>query len=232
MPDIVALVPFSSNDSSRIEIWGRIKAWWEQNVQIPIFVGEDTSEHFNISLARNDAAQKAGDWNIAVILDSDTLVSPEQISAGIELARKTDAVTYPFTERWELDDVGTNMFLKDENSNWQQHAGLYQRVPLGGCIIVTRKLWDIVGGFDPGFIGWGHEDGAFMLACTVLGKQEMQRVPGKVLHLEHAPAKTKSPTNPIYLANRKRYELYVQAVNGPNPEEDIRKLLNNTTDAR
>ena len=160
-----------------------------------------TADTYNLSLARNIASQKAGDWEVAVIHDADTVINPQQIIAGVEAAYETGAVTYPYDERWELDFTGTKMLLADETSNWQQHLTKYTRnQPLGGCIIVRRDLMELVRGFDTGFVGWGHEDGAFAIACQILSGKLLQRIPGKSLHLEHVLAPAKQPNNPNNLS--------------------------------
>ncbi len=198
-------------------------------------IGEHIPEEpskYNLSLARNQAAQLAGDWEVAVIHDADTVISPQQIQAGVAAAMETGAVTYPYTERWELDFEGTKMLLQDETSDWQSHMQQYTRnQPLGGCIIVRRDLWELVRGFDSGFVGWGHEDGAFAIACEVLSGKRLQRVPGKSLHLEHVAAPAKRPDNPIYLANQKRIKRYMQAASQPNAIELIRKLRDESVKA-
>jgi hypothetical protein len=228
-PKTVLLVPFSSEDPSRINIWQHTHSWLKQTLDYPLYIGEhfpDEPGTYNLSLARNQAAQLAGDdWEVAVIHDADTIISPQQIKAGVAAALETGAVTYPYTERWELDFEGTKMLLQDETSDWQSHLQQYARnQPLGGCIIVRRDLWEIVRGFDTGFVGWGHEDGAFAIACEVLSGKKLQRVPGKSLHLEHALAPAKHPNNPIYLANKARIKQYMQAAGRPKAAETVRVL--------
>ncbi len=122
VPNVVVLVPFKSDDLSRITIWNAVRDWWRHSVNIPIFVGESDPQAFNISLARNRAAINAGDWDVAVILDADTLLSNSQVQKGIEVAMKTGAVVYPYTERWELDHEGTQMFIENHKSQWYKHA--------------------------------------------------------------------------------------------------------------
>lgn len=230
LPKIVTLVPFTSDEPSRIEIWEALQSWWHKNIDLPIFVGESDTMPLNISLARNRAAKKAGSWDVAIILDADTLVSKEQIQKGVNLALLTGAVVYPYTERWELNKMGTEEFLKNPRSNWQQHASLHKWEHFGGCVIVTRELWDLVRGFDPGFVGWGHEDGAFLAACTILSGQQFKRIKGRVFHLEHKPSPIKSPTHPTYLENRKRMMRYTQATKQPNAKELLRKLRDESID--
>ncbi len=107
----MTLVPFSSEEPSRIIAWDAERSWWQKEYRIAIFVGESDLVLFNMSLARNRASEKAGNWDVAVILDADTLVSPMQVKTGVMIALESGAVVYPYTERWELDNQGTKKFL-------------------------------------------------------------------------------------------------------------------------
>jgi hypothetical protein len=230
-PNVVILVPFTSQEESRILLWKHVKSWLQKTLDYPIVQGKHAFQDaslFNISIARNDAAQRAGDdWDVAIIHDADTILNPQQIKDGVRAAYETGAVTYPFTERYELDHLGTKMLLKDENSNWQAHLQKYTRnQPLGGCMIVRRDMWDLVRGFDSGFVGWGHEDGAFANACYVLSGKPVLRLPGKSLHLEHVKSPAKNSTNPIYLKNKKRIEHYLGAVGRPDAISVYSELRN------
>jgi len=231
-PKTVLLVPFSSNDQSRILIWQHVKNWLHQTLDYPLTIGEHfpkTADTYILSLARNIASQKAGDWEVAVIHDADTVINPQHIIAGVEAAYETGAVTYPYDERWELDFTGTKMLLADETSNWQQHLTKYTRnQPLGGCIIVRRDLMELVRGFDTGFVGWGHEDGAFAIAAQVLDGWRLLRIPGKSFHLEHVHAPAKNPNNPVYHANKARIDRYMHAGDQPDAHLLIQRLRDET----
>ncbi|MBP9738461.1 hypothetical protein KBD20_02105 [Candidatus Saccharibacteria bacterium] len=224
MSELVALVPFSSDDPSRIAIWDWLRVWWEKRLGIPIFVGEHNGELFNISLARNRAAEKAGDWQMAIILDADTFVMPEQIVKGVVLAKQTGALVFPFTQRWELTLEGTEMLLRDEESDWQSNARRHRWTSNSGCAIVTRELWDLVHGYDPGFVGWGHEDGAFSLMCQKLSDTPIERIEGKLWHMEHNPQESKKRNSPIYMANEQRWLKYAKAAKQEDAIDQLNKL--------
>ncbi|MCA9348107.1 LicD family protein [Candidatus Saccharibacteria bacterium] len=229
-PKIVTLIPFGSKDQSRLLIWQHVHDWLQKTLGYPIHTAEAYSTRqkvFNIGLARNLAALDAGDWDVAVIHDADTVLSPQQIKTGIKACLETGAITYPYTERWELDFTGTEMLLADESSDWQSHMTKYTRnQPLGGCVIIRRDLWDLVRGYDSDFIGWGHEDGAFAVACEILSGKKMQRVKGKSLHLEHTLSPVKNPENELYQKNRTRMDRYLKAMeqNHPQNRQTIKKL--------
>ncbi len=225
---IVLLVPFSSDDPSRIKIWEHVSKWLQTTLDYPLFIGDygpENTDQYNHSLARNWAAQRAGDWDVAVFHDADTVLNPQLIQAGVKIAAESGALTYPYNERWELDFEGTKMLLENETSNWQAHMRNYTYTrPLGGCMIIRRDLWDDIRGFDTGFVGWGHEDGAFAIACEKISGKTLIRIPGKSLHLEHVFAPGKHRESPIYHKNKERINRYLAAMRQPNATEHLRAL--------
>lgn len=228
-PRVVILVPFSSKDPSRIRNWQFVQKRLERLLDLPIYVGDITPPspgEYNASLGRNHAAQLAGDWDVAVIHDADTLVDARQIRIAIDVANKTGALVYPYTEHWELSDQGTRMLLNDPSSDWRQ-APMQQYTrnqPLGACMVVRRDLWELVRGYDTAFVGWGHEDGAFAIACETLSSKLIHRVPGKSLHLRHTFSTSKNPHNALYAANKARVRHYMEASMRPNAIELLCKL--------
>ncbi len=58
-------------------------------------------------------------------------------------------------------------------------------VPLlpGGCVAVRGEVFQQVGGFDPGFISWGHEDVEFSLKLWLFGYHPAVAPEVKILHL-------------------------------------------------
>jgi hypothetical protein len=141
---------------------------------------------FNRSAAINEAARRAGDFDVAVIADADCLVDTAQLRRAARRARETGRMVLAY-ERWAgLDQVMTDRVLGGFTGSWEPGVA----VPLWGTcssmVAVTFALWDDVGGFDPRFVGWGMEDVAFSLAASTLGGQE--RMPGTVWHLWHPSA--------------------------------------------
>lgn len=232
MPRVVLLVPFSSEEQSRRLIWGHVNSWLKQTLDYPMYIGElgrtpgrSAVATYNASLARNHAAKLAGDWDVAVFHDADTIINPQQIKDGVAMAQETGAVVYPYSERWELDFDGTKMLLEDESSDWQSHLNLYTLTrPLGGSMIIRRDLWELVRGFDTGFVGWGHEDGAFAIACEVLSGKKLKRIAGKSMHLEHTLAPGKSKINKLYRNNLALINKYLQAMNMADTIDAVRSL--------
>jgi GT2 family glycosyltransferase len=53
----------------------------------------------------------------------------------------------------------------------------------GGCLAITKKVFDDIGGFDKGFIVWGHEDVEISLKMWLFGYKCYVQPQVKVLHV-------------------------------------------------
>ena len=76
----------------------------------------------------------------------------------------------------------------------------------GAVILVPRKLWDAVGGYDEKFVGWGCQDSDFLWSCEKICGQA-NRIHGNVYHLWNSRPKDAVPDSDIYLRNRLRLKM-------------------------
>jgi N-terminal domain of galactosyltransferase len=186
------VVPRLADGGDRDRLWKYCRAFWaEQLPEMEIVEGhhEDDSP-FNRSAAINRAAE--GEWDVAVILDSDTIIEPGQVKAGIARAATTGRLTLPFKVRCLLNRQGTARITAGYVGSWKHWIQAKQTPDdayeyISGCQIVPRALWDEVGGFDERFEGWGGEDDAFHAACMALAGQDPRedRLEGDAWHLWH-----------------------------------------------
>lgn len=218
---LVLLVPRRNGKPDRDANWAWCKAWWAQTFpQITIYEGHHDVGLFNRSAAINRAAKAAGDWQVAVIIDSDVVLDcPERLGEAIEIARRENVLTMPFSVRRDLSPDGTRRLLAGR-TNWPQMVHVSYPNMLSACVVVSRVLWDAVGGFDEQFKGWGYEDNAFAAACETFGGP-LVRLPGDLYHLYHETSQTGRPGSIQGEANRGRAELYTQAI---GDREAIRAL--------
>lgn len=168
---------------------------------------------FNRSAAINNAAKEAGDWDVAVICDSDTLVVPAQFEKAVSQAHTTGLLTSALTEVVELTEKSTDELLAgaDAALNTLRSVRTRRREILtqSSVIAVPRKLWDAVGGFDEQFSGWGCEDNAFWLAAGIVGGAgKVLRINGPAFHLWHEPASKIKILDPAFRINSKRLRRY------------------------
>lgn len=215
MVKVAILAPWRSGPEDRAELWSFARAWWEHGHPewtIHEAAGPVTGP-FNRSAAINEAAQAAGDWDVAIIIDTDTLVSPDAARTAVDVAAATDAMVLAGDERVMLSRDGTRRILEGYRGNWRVR-GMQERVYTDGCsscVVVSRKLWDQLGGFDPLFVGWGFEDIAFRIACETFSGKHMVKLSSEMFHLWHTTSCENNARSDTYRANEARCERYKAA---------------------
>lgn len=177
--------------------------WEAQLPEAEILLGDDpdTNRPFSKSVAINRAAQKAtGD--IYVLVDADGYFSAKSVvhcAREIRKARKKNLKLWfvPYRQFYRLNEEASLRVLKSDPRN----PYLFPEVPdekdilndtnahtghwYGAMIqIVPREAFELVGGWDQEFIGWGGEDHAAMRAMDTLYWPH-KTLPGNILHIWH-----------------------------------------------
>lgn len=239
--DVRFLVPWRSDGEYRDQLWDHTRDRWERDFpDVRMVVGESPPGAFNRSAAINDAAE--GDWDIAIVLDADVMIEPDQLRRAMVTAATSGRLTFAFDEYRGLTPHMTARVLNDEppprnqwspEPQWQSpdiwNKGVRFRsvVHESSVVVVPRGLWDALGGFDERFVGWGQEDVSFAKAARVIGGETL-RIPGPVWHLWHARSVDRNEHLGQYRANQALGDRY-RAATGP---EDIQALLAERDDAR
>lgn len=208
----VILVPRRDGHRDRDLIWAYVRQWWrDQHPTFDLFEGHHDEGLFNRSAAVNRAAGAAGDWSVAIIIDSDVLCDPDHVREGVRLAAETGRMVLPFDVRKDLNDRGTRLVMGGFKGSWAQWVHKTYTDMCSGVVIVTRQLWDAVGGFDESFVGWGFEDNAFAAACETFAEAPILKMPGELWHLFHRTAQEGKRGTPTHDANSRRARLYLEA---------------------
>lgn len=210
----VLLVPRRNDNGHRDAVWKWVRQWWAKHLpELPVYEGHHDGGLFNRSAAVNRAAASAGDWDVAVIIDSDVICDPDRVRDAIVLAHRwQDRMVMPFSRRHNLTQSGTRLLMRGFAGSWQKFIAKTYDEMCSSVIMVPRPLWDQVGGFDEQFSGWGFEDNAFALACQTFGGQTIHKIEGECWHLWHPTAKEGNPRSPSHAANKARAELYAAAL--------------------
>lgn len=219
----VVLVPRRDGDPERDGLWAWVRRFWEARVGIPIVEGHHgvwgDTEPFNRSVAINRAAEAAGDWDVAVIIDGDVALDPRLVQRSVERAPNYAGPILSYTERAQLSQPGTRQALLLDPAdvdlirtarNWRRFTRHRLRNSCSSCLVVNRRLWDVVGGFDELFVGWGYEDVAFRVATETVSESELVKTPGTLYHLWHTVSSGNNQAEPTYQANKVRGEEYVR----------------------
>lgn len=227
--DVVILVPRRADGGWRDTLWRYCRRVWEQRFpEWRIVEGHHDDGLFNRSAAVNRAAVAAGDWDVAVIIDSDVVVDERGVRAAVAAAAATGAVAVSHDQRYMLTKRFTQQVIQGKDRGSWSDASAFDRIWDGSwescscCTVVPRRLWDAVGGFDEAFVGWGNEDWAFRLACETMADLPMLRASTKLFHLWHPVQESANPSCPTREANRLRWEMYEAAHWNPRLLAEVR----------
>lgn len=249
----VILVPRRDDNGPRDDLWAWTKAWWErEQSHMPIIEGYHTEGLFNRSAALNGAAKLAGDWDVAVIIDSDVICDPDRVKEAVRIARETGKMVLPHDLRKDLSPRGSDLIRAGYQGNWDKHVHLaygskdsdprVSRVlrlghpSVSSVVVVPRSLWDTIGGFDETFRGWGYEDTAFAAAAETFAG--IVRMEGEVWHFWHPTATEGKRGTKSWTHNHAKGQRYRAAIGKPEliralqaegvtaePETGIPKIL-------
>ena len=172
----VFLMPWRGGDPWREQLFSFVRGYlrehffWED-----VFLGESPGGPFNRGAAINDAARKAGDWDVAVVLDADTIFDPWLLKVAIcNTENPFRGCIFPFSTYMYLDDYSTKRLIEKQyargEEQWAFLAPEYIQDDIGdgfrrtvrwhhasGVQVVHRKAYEAVGGFVE-LQGWGAED--------------------------------------------------------------------------
>lgn len=208
---IVCLVPYRPDGGRRDAVWAWIQArWTREHPDYPVLTHPGALEGpFNRSAAINGASEAAGDWDLAFITDSDSFVAPNQARTALGIAESTGRLVVAHNRWRRLSERGTQRIMGGFNGSWEPFVEFDLHNTVSSALAVPRHLWDKVGGFDPGFLGWGHEDYAAWFAFNEIGGPT-GRIDGDVWHLWHPTDGTDRSQDPQALANVQRMHRYAE----------------------
>lgn len=116
-------------------------------------------ETFNRSASRNLGVKSAGQGEIVVVCDADTVPDPAGLSSALRRA-PSGGLHYPFAVVNYLTQAGSELVLAGQQPDpaWVEFS-----LPSahGGCMVMLAEAWRAVGGQDECFTGWGFEDNAW-----------------------------------------------------------------------
>lgn len=229
--NVVVLVPRRSDGGHRDRLWEFARAWWlEQHPDWPIFEGESPEGPFNRAAAINAAAEAAGDWDVALIIDSDIIANPEAVRRIVEVAADTDRMCVSHTRRVMLSQKMTDRILGGYRGSWNASGQKVWTDSCSCCIAASRPLWDKVGGFDEEFVGWGYEDSAFGAhAIDATGPIHFEK--SELFHLWHPESPDAARNSPVRKANEKRLRGIHARIREAAVQDTIPRILHRTVPA-
>jgi glycosyltransferase involved in cell wall biosynthesis len=155
-----------------------LEFWWKTGW--PVIPADSDTEIFSLSQARNNAVAQAK-TDVVVICDADTIPDMTNIRAAVA---DPVGVCWPFTKYRVLAPEYLDVpFKKLADVPYLYEWGGDGANGVGGCLVATTREYWRLGGQDPAFIGWGHEDTAFTFVVETLST--LRRSPGNIYAFEH-----------------------------------------------
>ena len=199
-------VPWRGGDRYRERAWGLVHEYYK-GLGLPIYTADTEGDPFSAGRARNAAARQAEPWDVVVFIDADCVMPLPNVVRGIEHAVSTRRITLPWDSFYSMTKIGHDLgfdqqvpFRLSDHSlvrHWEE-SSIPCAKPVyspGGNMVVPRKVWDKVGGFDERFSGWGFEDAAILISA---GK--FDRLSGPLYHFWHPARFFDTPTPAFYHA--------------------------------
>lgn len=202
----VILVPWRGGDDRREWLYDMVRPWMA-GFSWPIYEG-DSEGPWARAAACNRASETAGQWDFALVADTDTICDPDAIRRAMAWVADTRGGVRPHGERRMLTQAGTLVYCQRgwdalEPSHFaKQWAG-------GGLLVIHREAWEAVGGYDETYVGWGYEDTA--MALNLLTKASWDRLPGRAVHLYH-PTKQNRPRRESLALYKRALADHAQAI--------------------
>jgi hypothetical protein len=233
----VICVPYGGDDEYRARNWKTVRQHLEtHHPEFPIVIGVNHDEPFNIARARNDAAAEAAaqasDWDVAVFVDSDTMVHPHDMYEAIRVATTENKMCIAGTgkvymnERSSTQYIDTGLLFPEPtdwpNTRYQQgfyDPQSYYRDPCSGVVVMPRDVWTAVGGYVHNSDPTDSYEDLVLFALSEIFGGGMTRTPGMQIHLWHPVAQRFKGTN---------YRLYQQLhriKHRANAKNSARQLL-------
>ncbi len=190
---------------SGVKDW--VERYWRSHVPSAEFiVGTDGErELFNRSACFNDAASRAS-GDVLFTLDADCVLNPAVVKQAVSAVSDQRAWAVPWFTNYRLSHHRTAEIITAAPETFEtpdpppafwyegREAGIGMRFA-GFCALVPRPAWELVGGMDEGFEGWGSEDIGFMLALDTLWGPHLVPRSG-ALHLWHERPMSSGTMNP------------------------------------
>lgn len=148
--------------------------------------------------------------------DADVMVDAAALSESVQLCRTAFEAVKPYDRLIDLTPAETQQLLAgqahlhiDRGGQPPDREGRGEYICFcGGLFVLRRALFELLGGFDEKFMGWGGEDDALTIKLRALSQNTHTLCGHTAYHLWHAQPLQRRFGQPFYHKNLARLRQY------------------------
>lgn len=193
MTSVSVLVPVGwlggpDMQQARGRAWTYVRSWYAtHHPEWEIVEGRQSREQRSAGWVKGEALRDAASratGAVLVVADADVFTAPEHLEWAVSEALDGRwAVPHRIVHRLTPDET-ERVYAGHQPRRGAVTVSPYEGAAGGGLAVLTREMWDTVGGIDTGFVGWGREDHSFGWALNAtIGFASKGR--GLLWHLWH-----------------------------------------------
>ena len=227
---ITFIVPYKEDNAERALNLKLIQSYYTDLFPESEFILVESEDGtFEKCALYNKGAAQASN-NILCFLDCDIIVSNESLLKSFSLAESDDSVVVGYNGTAIYLTLEAKSKFKEGNISYSKldallptgfkpvlnnKSSLYNVANLravGGCLIMNKKCFYSIGGFNPNFKNWGFEDTEIVMRAAKMGK-EVVAVNTKnpyLFHLPHDDDKAPRNAHSFYSDNEREYHKVLQ----------------------
>lgn len=196
LTDFTVVTPYRFSSRGRDLAAGYVRQWYEEQHNLRVFYG-DCPGNWSKGQAL-DAAVAGGNQRALglIIADADVIVPPGALASACARVAAGAPWAMPHAMVHRLSRSSTSRLYSGRAACPPEPGSVHLERPAhhapagGGIVVVSRANYELVGGIDPRFVGWGGEDISFGRALdTICGPGE--RLDAPMWHLWHEPDPTR-----------------------------------------
>lgn len=148
---------------------------------------------FNRGRALNEGA-RAATGDIFMFVDADLWIEEKAFLEAFSIL-ETDPLAFiiPFNNVFYLNRIFSNTIYSGKNTPKAAQSAdcdfIWDRVSSGGCNVMKRSTFDLLGGFEPRLTSWGMEDAIFSMTYETLVGKSQTNLNFRAYHLWHPSAR-------------------------------------------
>lgn len=208
------LIPYKPDGGHRDRLFSWVMDRYHTHFpEAQICIGENWDEPYNRSRARNSAFM-AATGDTLLIADADTICDYYLLHQAFDLLDQNPrSWVLPYDTRgyYNLTQSYTEQVLSlPSTSSLSPRNELvfdHELESWAGLVIIKREAFEVVGGYDERFMGYGYEDNSFSMALSTIWGP-LVRGPGYCMHLWHDRPNGDSFAHPFLSHNQELHQRY------------------------